>query len=106
MTLEEFIASLPASQRDLARLYLPVLTRWTTEAGWDTVRKALYVQSQITWYRAVRKRMTTKERLADDERARLWVKAMARSKTERVLRERVFMQAIVAQLLVALVKNL
>ena len=73
MTIKQFVADLPFGQQDLADLYLPVLTRWVNESNWDIVRSALYAQSQLSWYKAVRKRMTSSERLADDRRAREWV---------------------------------
>lgn len=104
--IDKFIAGLPVSRRELAKLYVPVLTRWVNEAGWGIVRSALYAQSQLSWYKAVRKRMTTSERLADDKRAREWVKALGTSKAERVRRERMVIQAVITQLPPALLAKL
>ena len=106
MTIDEFISELPVTSQDVASLYLPVLTRWVNEAGWDIVRSALYAQSQLSWYKAVRKRMTTSERLADDKRAREWVKALGKSKAERVRTERSVIQAVITQLLTLLLAQL
>lgn len=101
-TIEEFIAGLPPGRQELAGLYLPVLTRWVGEAGWDMVRKTLYVSSQLSWYKALRKRMTPTERMTDDRRAYEWVKAMGGQKAERVRKERAAVQLILTQLLSAL----
>jgi len=102
MTTKQFIADLPAVQQGLAELYLPVLMRWVNESNWDIVRSALYAQSQVSWYRAVRKHMTTSERLADDKRAREWVKAMGKTKAEQVRVERRAVQAVITKLLTLL----
>jgi len=106
MTTKQFIADLPFGQQDLARLYLPVLMRWVNESNWDIVRSALYAQSQVSWYRAVRKRMTTSERLADDKRAREWLRAMSKSRAERVRVERKAVQAVITKLLTVLLTKL
>jgi len=106
MNIKQFIADLPFGQQDLANLYLPVLMRWVDEAGWNVVRSSLYAQTQVSWYRAVRKHMTTSERLADDKRAREWVKAMGKTRAERVRVERRAVQAVITKLLTVLLTKL
>ena len=106
MTIEEILKDLSPRAQIGARIYLPILSRWIADAGWDTVREALYVQSAPAWYKAVRKRMTDAERDADDKRALAAVNALAIRKSEQIVCEQELLQSIVTTLISVLLAKL
>lgn len=106
MTIKEIIKELSPQAQALVLTYVPVLSRWVADAGWEAVRKALYVQEQQGWYRAIRRRMTVDERTADDERAKALVKSMAAQKAQMIATERSLLQSIVTMLITALLAKI
>lgn len=107
MNTEEFIATLKPGLHETARMYLPILSRWAADAGWDAVRSSLYARLEpSSWYRAVRKRMTSAERAADDKRAKELVHGLAIRKAELIARERNLLQQVVTLLIPALLAHL
>lgn len=106
MTIKEIIKELSPQAQSLALTYVPVLSRWVADAGWEAVRRALYVKSVPAWYKAIRKRMTDDERDADDKRAKNVVAELAAHKATQIARERDLLQSIVTMLISALLAEL
>jgi len=106
MTVDEILHDLSPQAKMLGNTYLPILSRWIADAGWEAVRKALYVQSQQNWYRAIRKRMTPAERDADDTRAKATVRQMAVSKAQAIAQERSLLQSMVTLIISALLAKI
>jgi hypothetical protein len=106
MKIEEFIDSLKPELQNVAQAYLPILTRWAADAGWDAVRENLYAKKVPSWYRAIRKRMTAAERNADDKRALMLVKTLALHKADLIAKERNLLQQIVTLLISVLLAKL
>jgi hypothetical protein len=106
MTIDEFIASLKLELQNVAQVYLPILTRWAADEGWNVVRQNLYAKKVTSWYRAIRKHMTDAERDADDKRALSIVKMLAIHKADLIDKERDLLQQIVTLLITALLAKL
>ena len=106
MTRDEFIATLKPEMQLVARAYLPILSRWAIDSGWDTIRQVIYARKSQMWYQSIRTRMTPTERDADDKRAKELVRTMAIRKAELIARERNLLQQIVTLLISALLADL
>jgi len=106
MTTDEFITTLKPELQGTAEAYLPIISRWALDSGWETIRTTLYARKSPLWYQSVRKRMTAAERDADDKRARELVHRLAIQKAELIARERGLLQQIVTLLITALLRQL
>jgi hypothetical protein len=107
MNTEEFIATLKPDLQPIAQAYIPILSRWAADAGWDSIRSSLYARLEpSSWYRAVRKRMTPTERDADDKRAKEAVRLLSLRKSELIARERNLLQQVVTLLIPFLLAHL
>ena len=107
MTREEFIDSLEdENARELAGLYLPIISRWANLEGWEIIRKWLYTFNDTTWNLEILKKMTMPERRAEDKRRLLIVKQIRGDNARRIKRERALLQQIVTSLFTVLLGKL
>jgi len=92
----------------LVWLYIPVLSRWVADAGWDTVRKWLYAyeDNDNQWYIDLLNRMTVEEHREEDERRLAAVKALGADKHMRIEKERMFLRELVNTLITKLISRL
>ena len=108
MTAEEFINEHLEDQsaRALAGVYLPVISRWAADEGWEVIRKWLYTFGDISWNREILHKMTVPERRAEDARRLAVVKHLSIDNARRIIQERALLQQIFTSLFTALMGNL
>jgi len=107
--IDEFVEGIGnESVRALVKLYMPAISRWVADAGWDAVRKWLYAYNgnDDDWYIAILKRMTVGEKRAEDKRRLAAVRAMGTDQYRRIEQERMFLRTLVDSLITNLVGKL
>ena len=108
MTIEDYIKTIENDEaRELATLYMPVISRMVASVGWDVVRRWIYTDTvDAYWYEMLVDRMTTAEHRAEDERRLKSLCTMSSQNAALIKRERAIIQALLTTLITQLIGKL